>query len=107
MKKSERQTYFLAIVSLQLSGNAEGRISPGEVCTFRFLFAYVSIALRAAVVKAVRLESSVRIMSQDCNLKIHNALWRNFRERNRLRPLPGLENRETWGTRFGKNELLL
>jgi len=88
MKKSERQTYFLAIVSLQLSGNAEGRISPGEVYIFRFLFAYVSIALRAAVVKAVRLESSVRIMSQDCNLKIHNALRRIFCEHNRLRPLP-------------------
>jgi hypothetical protein len=54
---------------------------------FRFLFAYVSIALRAAVVKAVRLESSVRIMSHDCNLKIHNALRRTFREQNRLRPL--------------------
>jgi hypothetical protein len=50
MKKSERQTY--AIVSLQLSGNAEGRISPGEICNFRFLFAYMNIALRPAVVKA-------------------------------------------------------
>jgi len=39
MKKSERQTYFFAIVSLLLSGNAEGRISPGEVRSFRFLFA--------------------------------------------------------------------
>src|ERR1700738_436668 len=49
----------------------------------------MSIALRPAVVKAVRLKSSVRIMSQDCNLKIHNALRRNFRERNRRCPLPG------------------
>jgi hypothetical protein len=87
MKKSERQTYFLAIVSLQLSGNAKGRNQrPGEVY-IRFLFAYASIALRAAVVKAVRLESSVRIMSHDCNLKIHNTLRRIFREQNRLRPL--------------------
>jgi len=41
----------------------EGRISPGEICCccclFRFLFAYMSIALRPAIVKAVRLKSSV------------------------------------------------
>ena len=46
-------------------------------------------------------------MSRDCNLKIHNALRRTFREQNRLRPLPCLENRETWGIQFGENELLL
>jgi hypothetical protein len=61
--------------------------TPGRGVAFRFLFAYVSIAFRAAVVKAVRLESSVRIMSHDCNLKIHNTLRRTFREQNRLRPL--------------------
>jgi hypothetical protein len=42
----------------QLSGNAEGRMSPGEVrSNFLFLFAYESIPLRAAVVKVVRTES--------------------------------------------------
>ena len=107
MKKPERQTYFLAIVSLQLSGNAEGRISPGEICNFRFLFANVSIALRAAVVKTVRLESSGRIVSQDCNLKIHNALRRHFASEIGCGRFPGLENRETWGTRFGDDALLL
>ena len=39
-----------------------GQDQPGARCSFRFLFAYVSIALRAAVVKTVRLESSVRII---------------------------------------------
>jgi hypothetical protein len=63
MKKPERQTYFLAIVGSQLSGNAESRISPGEVCNVRFLFASVSIPLRLAVVKA----GLAGIMSQQCN----------------------------------------
>jgi hypothetical protein len=85
-------------------------ISPGEICSVRFSFAYASIPLRPAVVKAVRLESSVRIISQHCNLKIYNALRRNFRERNRLRLLPGLENREIWApglvrTSFCYNQL--
>ena len=46
-------------------------------------------------------------MSLNCNLKIYNALWRIFRARKRVRPLRGLKNRETWGTWFGKSELLL
>ena len=57
MKKSERQTYFLAIVSLQFPGNAEGRISLGAACNFRLLFAYVSIALRPTVVKAAQAKN--------------------------------------------------
>src|SRR5258708_5246604 len=87
MKKSERQTYFLAIVSLQLSGNAEGRISPGEVYLSLFirLCEYRSPCCRC---QGGRLESSVRIMAMNCNLKIHNALREIFRKRNRLRPAP-------------------
>ena len=96
MKKSERQTYFLAIVSLQLSGNAEGRISPGEICNFRFLFANGSIALRPAVVKATGLNHQSELLHQNCNLKIHNALWRIFREQKSAVAAPqGFENRET------------
>jgi hypothetical protein len=91
----------------QLSGTQRARSARARSCTFRFLFAYVSIALRAAVVKAVRLKAAVRIMSQDCNLKIHNALRRNFASKIGCGRFPGLENRETWGTRFGENELLL
>src|ERR1700687_3431663 len=62
----------------------------------RFLFAYVSIPLRLAVVKSIRLESSIRIISQTCNLKIHNALRRNFWERNRPPKSGALQAQSAW-----------
>src|SRR5207245_1908288 len=61
---------FSRYCQLAIVRERRGQDQPGARL-FRFLFAYVSIALRAAIVKAVRLESSVPIMSQDCNFKIH------------------------------------
>src|SRR5258708_4042150 len=93
---------FSRYCQLAIVRERRGQDQPGARL-FRFLFAYVSIALRAAIVKAVRLESSVRIMRQDCNFKIHNALRRTFRWQNRLRyRFPGLENPETWAPGLGR-----
>jgi len=107
MKKPERQTYFLAIVSLQLSGSTEGSISPGEgvVSLFIRLNEYRSPCCRCQGGSAEIISPNYE---QDCNLKIHNALRRIFREQKSAAAASQiLENRENWGTRFGENELLL
>src|SRR5450755_2615891 len=70
MKKSERQTYFLAMVSAQLSGNTEGRMSPergSQLSLFIRLREYPSPACRCQAVRK-------RIMSWKFNVKTYNAL---------------------------------
>jgi len=100
MKKLERQTYFLGYCQFVIVRERRGQDQPGRNLIFTFsvrlLFAYMSIPLRLAVVKSIRLESSIRIISQTCNLKIHNALRRHFWERNRPPKSGALQAQSAW-----------
>ncbi len=84
-----------------------GQDQPGRGVAFAFYSPMCEYRSPCCRCQGGRLESSVRIMAINCNLKIHNALREIFRKRNRLRLLPGLENCATWSTRFAKNALLL
>src|SRR6267378_3766383 len=63
---ADEKTGEADILSRLSACNCQGTQRTGSArakfCNVRLLFAYVSIALRAAVVKAVRLESSVRVL---------------------------------------------
>jgi hypothetical protein len=76
-------------------------MSPGEVLSL--FIRQVSIPLWPAIVKSVRLESAVRILCENCNLKICNALQRNFRDEIALRKRRLAASPPS----VGENELLL
>jgi hypothetical protein len=93
---ADEKTGEADILFSQLSGNAEGRISPGEIFVFRFLFAYNEYPSPACRCQG----GSLIIIGRKCNSKTYNA----------LRLLPKYRKARGSGAssnRFSESELLL